>query len=174
MLAESYVSTPTGKAAECVVPGRFQSVFVFLNERTVDSTRAARPTSSRAWLSRSCRVARFESSEIIPRAIRGVAQSLFSDPLPYDELVRVWRFLQRILTLGRGVESDDFWLEVGRLPVPVSEHPFSIAPAFLSYWPDGHEKADARSNRNPRTAASIRYVPRNVSEATRAHPPRLA
>jgi hypothetical protein len=132
---------PTGKAAECIVPGRFQSVFVFLNERTVDP-RGSETDVVRDWLSRACRVARFESSEIIPRAIRGVAQSLFSDPLPYDELVGVWRFLQRILALGRGVESDDFWLEVGRLPLPVSEHPFSIAPAFLSYWPDGHERAD--------------------------------
>ncbi len=134
--------TPTGKAAECEVPERFQSVFVFLNDEVTDFADDKDKQAVHAWLTRSCRVAGFESSDIIPRAIRGVVQSLYFDPLSYDELVKVWRFLQNILALGRGLESDDFWLDVGRLPVPVSADRFSIAPAFLCYWPDGHEKAE--------------------------------
>jgi hypothetical protein len=131
--------TPTGEAAKCDVPARFQSVFVLLNEAVINPE-DRHSEAVRDWLMRVCRVARFESSDIVPRAIRGSVQSMYADTLPYDELVGVWRFLQRILALGRGIESDEFWDEVGRLPIPVSADQFAIAPAFLSYWPDGHEK----------------------------------
>ena len=69
-------------------------------------------------------------------------QLLYSDSLPpYDALLSVWRFLQRILGLSRGIGSQEFWMEVGRLPVPVASTQFAIAPAFLTYWPAGHDKA---------------------------------
>jgi hypothetical protein len=131
---------PTGEAAKLEVPAQFRSVFVLLNEAVV-SPEDQHSDVVREWLIRVCRVARFESSDIVPRAIRGSVQSLYADPLSYDELVGIWRFLQRILALGRGVESDEFWKEVGRLPVPISADQFAIAPAFLSYWPDGHDKS---------------------------------
>lgn len=132
--------TPTGEAAKCEVPRRFQSVFVLLNAEVVDVNDTPNQTI-RDWLTRACRVARFESSYIVPRAIRGSVQSMYSEPLAYEDLLLVWRFLQQILALGRGIESDDFWEEVGRLPVPISVDQSSIAPAFLSYWPDDREQA---------------------------------
>ncbi|MBZ5659866.1 MAG: DUF3883 domain-containing protein [Acidobacteriia bacterium] len=132
--------TPTGEAAKCEVPRCFQSVFVLLNAEVVDIHHPFYQTI-RDWLITACRVARFESSDIVPRAIRGSVQSMYSEPLAYRDLLSVWRFLQRILALGRGIESDEFWEEIGRLPVPISVDQSSIAPAFLSYWPDGYEGA---------------------------------
>ncbi len=131
---------PTGEASKVEVPSRFRSVFELLNSNVV-SEDDCHGDAVRGWLMRACRVARFDASDIVPRAIRGAAQSLYSDALPYDELLGVWRFVQRILTLSRGFGSQEFWTEVRRLPVPVSGTGFAIAPAFLTYWPDSHARA---------------------------------
>ena len=140
--------SPTGDAAHPDVPHYFRPVFVFLKDDVLGSADGAQVT--REWLNRACQVARFESSEVLPRAIRGSVHRMYAEPPSGGELLNIWRFIHGILSQGRGIESAEFWLDVGRLPVPIVGAGTAIAPAFLTYWPDDH----------PRSTPALRAIPR--------------
>jgi hypothetical protein len=126
------------------VPKVFAKIFVFVN-RPLALLLEQAPDTISSWVRHRFRISRFEASDLIPRAIRGVVQDVFdgSIPLTGTDLCRIWQFVKTLTESSGASFADEFWENIGRLPVPVnkpeSEKPIAteqLAPAFLTYWPD--------------------------------------
>lgn len=136
---------PADDATAPHVPRCFRSAFVFFNAE-VSRLLHFGPDDISHWVLHACRIARFEASDLLPRAIRGTVQSFYDGAIGLEpkELAALWVFLQKVISLSRGIVSQDFWQEIGRLPVPSEYDPHSITPlapqammpASLAYWPD--------------------------------------
>jgi len=137
---------PTDDTSAPAVPPCFKSSFVFLNASLTRQLHEG-PDDVRHWLLKTCRIVNFEATDLLPRAIAATVRKFYDGTIKSspNDLASLWEFLRRITALSRGIKSDQFWQEVGRLPVPLNlqtspEKPFSaveVAPAFLCYWPDG-------------------------------------
>jgi hypothetical protein len=128
------------------VPECFQTSFVFVNGDLAAALREGSEKTQR-WLLHACQIVQFEATELLPRAIGGIARQLYDGTLVLTplELGELWAFLQQIIAVSRGIKSEDFWSDIGRVPVPVQfdrEYAFVesglLIPAFLAYWPEGH------------------------------------
>ena len=99
---------------------------------------------------------RFEATDLLPRAVRSVVPLGFSTaswrspPLS----LRPRLFIKRIVDASKvSIGSAVFWQEIGRFPVPVATTapyhevanigPEHLAPAFLTYFPDGFGESSA-------------------------------
>ena len=136
---------PVGDVSVLRVPGCFSSVFVFLDPELAELLETGND-AVRSWVLDRFRIAPFEATELLPRAIRGVASQLFSGELRISpaELREAWIFINRMIDVSRTrILSTDFWQDVGRFPLPLDIsvawedlEPESLMPAFLAYWPD--------------------------------------
>jgi len=141
---------PAGDASVLHVPDCFSSVFVFLDQELATLLEEGKDTV-RSWVLDRFRIARFEATELLPRAIRGVVTQLFSGELRVSpvELRQAWSFIKKIIDVSRTILSPTFWQEVGRFPLPLDTtapggnlRPESLVPAFLAYWPDSFAEGE--------------------------------
>jgi len=135
---------PSGDISALQVPDCFSSVFVFLDSELFKLLEKGRDVI-RSWILDRFRISRFEATDLLPRAIRGVVTQLFSGRLGISpaELRQAWSFIKEVIEISRTILSQVFWQEVGRFPLPLDStasdkyiRPESLTPAFLSYWPD--------------------------------------
>lgn len=138
------------------VPDCFSSVFVFLDPALAQILRDEQKSAVSSWVLDRFRIARFEATELLPRAVRAVAPKLFSGELAMSgsSLEEAWTFLLRMTKSSRGIKVQSFWRDIGRFPVPVGAiqtcagdvRQNALAPAFLAYWPESYadEKACLR------------------------------
>jgi hypothetical protein len=126
------------------VPKCFEQVFVFLNRDLAVLLQKSRDTV-RSWVLDRLSISRFEASDLLPRAIRGVAQQLYNGEreISCAELKEAWLFIQGIINTGQTISYPGFWQEIGRFPLPLDTEdtegrmdPKDLVPAFLAYWPD--------------------------------------
>ena len=143
---------PQGSAAQICVPQCFADVFVFLDSE-LSALVIGRDDPVRSWMLRSLQIARFEATDLLPRAVRATVTKLFATggiKVSLEYLRDIWSFVQRIISTSRGILSPDFWQEIGRLPVPSvmpadtsdSLEPSTLIPAFLAYFPDSRLGTD--------------------------------
>lgn len=131
---------PTGAAIALTLPSLFAEAFVLLNPKLAELLESG-PDTIASWVTTSFHVARFEATELLPRAVRRAAPRIFLGSLDptAEELADAWVFIFSAINLSRRIESSEFWNDLGRFPVMVetadSEEP-KRAPAFLVYWPD--------------------------------------
>ena len=135
---------PTGDISSIPVPDCFSVVFVFLDSSLADRLESGEDRV-RTWILDRFGISRFEATELLPRAMRGVDQQLFSGEvgIGFSELAEAWDFIRQITGASRTGASHEIWQEVGRFPLPVDSptregtlDPASLVPAFLCYWPD--------------------------------------
>jgi len=135
---------PAADIAGLRVPDVFSAVFVFLDSHLALLLEQGKDTV-RSWALDRFHIARFEATELLPRAIRGVVADLFSGQkvISPAQLREVWTFMKRIVDASRGILSPRFWQEIGRFPLPLALpesggglDPGELVPAFLAYWPD--------------------------------------
>lgn len=141
---------PTGDTSALYVPDCFSPVFVFLDLNLAMHLEKGKDTV-RSWVLDRFRISRFEASDLLPRAIRGVVTQLFSGELRISplKLRQAWSFIKKIIDISRAILSSTFWQEVGRFPLPLDTaapgrdlKPESLVPAFLAYWPDSFVQGD--------------------------------
>ena len=103
------------------------------------------PDEISSWILSHFHISRFEASELIPRAIRGVAPKLFDGSLlaQSSDIVLAWRFIKSLVESSRFTFSDEFWATIGRMPVYSDSARFSgsppsgpLIPCSSAYWPD--------------------------------------
>jgi len=126
------------------VPRIFADTFIFLDAALTSLLRET-TDSVFSWVRDRFRLSVFEASDLLPRAVRSVVNSLFDRPedIGMAGLVEIWSFVKEASDLARTNLSQDFWNELGRLPMPLDTaqetdelSPVMIAPAFLCYFPD--------------------------------------
>jgi hypothetical protein len=135
---------PPTEHAHLAVPSLFASTFVILDRELADRIDNG-PSDVRDWCFRTFSLARFEATDLIPRAVRRISPSIFSGHIEVraSDLLDAWRFVHKVVPTGRRIESEAFWRDLGRMPLPL-EHAnvtgalnrTQLAPAFLTYWPD--------------------------------------
>lgn len=138
--------SPTDDASIPAVPQCFRSSFVFLNT-SLSRQLYEGSENVRDWLVNTCRMADFEATDLLPRAIAATVRKFYvgTIKLTQNDLASLWEFLRKIIALSRSIKSEQFWQDVGRLPVPLAFNATSgepltaggMAPAFLCYWQDG-------------------------------------
>jgi len=131
------------------VPEIFASTFVFLQPDLAQILETG-PDTVRSWVLNRFRIARFEATDFLPRAVRSVGPKLFSGEIPVTatELKQAWLFIKAIVEASRGqISSPAFIKDLGRLPLPLPGaltsdsiflDPGSLVPAFLAYWPESY------------------------------------
>lgn len=139
---------PTGSASQIRVPECFSDVFVFVEPGLSALLMSQDNDPVRPWVLRFLQVARFEASDLLPRAVRATVTKMFGGAiaLSANRIREVWSFVQRITSASRSTFASDFWQEIGRLPVPSflsadsssTLEPETLVPAFLAYFPDSH------------------------------------
>jgi hypothetical protein len=137
---------PRGDTANLQVPECFSSSFVLVNSGLARLLHTGKD-SVRSWILDRLQIARFEASELLPRAIRSVAPKLYDGriTLGTDELQDLWSFVFRVNQLSRApIEAAEFWQDIGRLPLPMettrrrnTANGNEFAPASLLYWANG-------------------------------------
>jgi hypothetical protein len=134
---------PSGDTTTLRVPPIFSAVFDFLDV-DVAALLEEGDEEVKTWIIDRFKLTRFEATELIPRAIRGVAAKLFTGEIEITkgDLIATWIFIKRITDLSpRKIISSDYWYEVGRFPLldslPDQENLDTnhFVPAFLTYWP---------------------------------------
>ncbi|MEK7996193.1 MAG: DUF3883 domain-containing protein [Planctomycetota bacterium] len=141
------VCLPPGEAGRTpMVPQPFASVFVFIDPELASSLNEG-SEAVRDWVIDRHRLTRFETTELIPKAVRAKVQEIFSGELRITarDLEEIWTFVRDSVPEPRAITSQTFWDETGRLPLPVAEiagdeeqiQPGCLVPAFLAFWPDG-------------------------------------
>lgn len=131
---------PMGAAENLALPRLFEMSFVMLSARLAELLRLGDDTVE-AWVTNRFRISRFEATEIIPRMVRRLAPQILTGKISatVDDLVNAWIFIFQAILLSRGIESTEFWNEVGRFPVLTDVSPKAppvLVPAFLTFWPD--------------------------------------
>ena len=135
---------PGDDAGELHVPKCFARAFLFLEAGVAHALQEGEDTV-RSWVLDRFRVARFEATDLFPRAIGAVTRGLLDGSYVADRatLMDAWAFMERITHRSRGIESPDFWRALGRFPLPAdasptlqSEGQMRLIPAFLAYWPE--------------------------------------
>jgi len=136
------------------VPTTFSAIFNFLDP-TLAKFIDDGDERVKNWVLTNFRIARFEATDLLPRAIRSVAAGIYNGEykLTSDALTSVWIFVKTIVRLSpRTILSQDFWQEIGRLPLPketlelqdgININSHDLIPAFLCYWPDSYLDKDA-------------------------------
>lgn len=143
---------PAGKTSTLHVPDLFSLVFVFLDFEVARLVEKGEDIV-RSWVLDRFRVSRFEATDLLPRAIRGVGPQLFSGELSVTaaELRQAWLFIKDVIDLSRTpIVSPSFWQDLGRFPLPLDTalsdegylSPESLVPAFLAYWPDSFAEGE--------------------------------
>ncbi len=136
---------PTDDAERLHVPECFSSVFVFLAPALSEILRGERAASVCSWVLDRFRVARFEATDLLPRAVGAVAPRLFSSEITTSALSlgEAWMFLFKMTRASRGIKAQEFWRSIGRFPILAattqarsSARQCCLIPAFLAYWPD--------------------------------------
>lgn len=131
---------PTGAEKDLSLPRLFSQSFLLLNAKLAELLRSG-PDSVEAWILTRFKLARFEATDLVPRAVRRVAPDIFHGrlkPSP-EEVAEAWIFIRAAVALSRRIESSEFWQEVGRFPIIAGaqgEGTGDFVPAFLAYWPD--------------------------------------
>ena len=144
------VCLPPAKDTTLKVPDCFSNIFVFLNSELVDLLEEGKDTI-KSWVLDRFHISRFEASDLLPRAIRGIVQQIFSSELAItaEELKGAWLFMKSVVESSRTILSTSFWNEIGRFPLPLNRSntnglsPEILAPAFLTYWPDSFMVKDS-------------------------------
>ena len=164
---------PADDASIPAVPICFRSSFVFLNAALSYELHHG-PDNVLHWLLNTCRIAQFEATELLPKAIVATVQKFYDGTikLTASDLASLWGFLRKIIAASRSIKSEQFWQSVGRLPLPLIFDPASnepiatsaLAPAFLCYWDsdDGSCRECIRGITNYRRL-SMEFVPYLVS-----------
>lgn len=134
---------PAGEILSLQVPDCLSDVFVFVNSQVANFLEKGTDTV-RSWVLDRFRISRFEASDLLPRAIRGVVTHIFNGELAIklDEIKKAWLFMKEITRVSRTILSSAFWREIGRFPLPSgtmpgndSVSPDKLIPAFLAYFP---------------------------------------
>lgn len=134
---------PRGDTEHLQVPKCFSSSFVFINSYLAQLLHEGKG-AVRSWILNRLQIARFEASDLLPRAIRNVAPKVFNGGmrLTDDELKELWTFVFRVIQLSRvHIDAAEFWTDIGRLPLPLetsgkAEEGSELVPASLLYWAD--------------------------------------
>jgi len=136
------------------VPTIFAAIFNFLDP-TLAKFIEDGDERVKNWILTNFRIARFEATDLLPRAIRSVAAGIYNGEhkLSFDALALMWKFVKTIVGLSpRAILSQDFWQEIGRLPLPNEStgtrdgkiiDSQNLIPTFLCYWPDSYLDKDA-------------------------------
>ncbi len=146
---------PSFDASQLTVPRLFDEVFVWMDRELAALLDQGDPRL-RTWLLDRLALARFEATDLLPRAMRSVVPQIFNgkQEVTLLGLRRAWLFIKRIVDASRvSIGSAVFWQEIGRFPVllatATSHHeianmrPEHLAPAFLTYFPDGFGESSA-------------------------------
>lgn len=142
---------PSENSTALRVPSLFSAVFDFVDAGVAALLEEGDDTV-KTWVIDRFKLTRFEATELIPRAIRGVVAKLFTGEIKItnNDLISAWVFIKKITDLSpRKIISSDYWYEVGRFPIPVNQpdieplDPDCFVPAFLTYWPDGFSENDS-------------------------------
>jgi hypothetical protein len=134
---------PSSDRSSQTVPPCFSEVFCFLDSGLASLLERG-PDTVRSWVLDRFGIAKFEATELLPRAIRGIVGGLYSGDrsINPDELAEAWLFIKSIIDGSRTILSSDFWEDIGRFPLPrptaegTSHGADGLVPAFLAYWPD--------------------------------------
>jgi hypothetical protein len=113
--------------------------YIQILESAVAERLWAADESVRSWIASRLRASTFEVTDFLPRVIQIVAPQLFrnSGNLSNTGLARVWEFVRAsAVAAGRPITDERFWESVARLPVPVAGPSRTLAPAFLTFFPD--------------------------------------
>ena len=141
---------PTRGGLGIPVPACFSPSFVFINNTLARYLKSGDDLVQN-WILSKFHVARFEASDLLPRAIRRIAPQIYSGAVNITrlELIEAWIFMKEMVQMARGIEYTLFWEDIGRFPVLIeSNEQYSrknktrLIPAFLSYWPDSWLKSD--------------------------------
>lgn len=110
---------PAGESLSFQVPACFSDVFVFLNAQVANLLEKG-PDTVNSWVLDRLQISRFEASDLLPRAIRGVVTRIFDEELAIelDEIKEAWLFIKEITRVSRAILSSTFWREIGRFPLP--------------------------------------------------------
>jgi len=134
---------PAGESLALQAPDCFSDVFVFVNAQVANLLEKGTDTV-RSWVLDRFRISRFEASDLLPRAIRGVVTHIFNGELAIelDEIKEAWLFMKEITRASRAILSSTFWREIGRFPLPSGTMPGNdnispnkLIPASLAYFP---------------------------------------
>ena len=141
--------SPSAQTAGYSEPPCFSSVFVFLDDRLSQLITQGEDTV-KAWVLDRFRIAAFEATELLPRAVRSVTGKLLSGEtqVTLQDLCKAWAFIKGIIDSARSsIESTRFWRDIGRFPLPLEAKadtgfldPATLCPAFFAYWPDKSER----------------------------------
>ncbi len=133
------------------VPDCFSRIFVFIDPELADLLDGGEDTV-RSWVLNRFRIMRFEATDLLPRAVRGVVQQLFTGEFKMSpsQLRLAWMFIKKMVDASRTILSSEFWEDIGRFPLPIDSpeakeilEQESFVPAFLAYWPDGYIEGDS-------------------------------
>jgi hypothetical protein len=140
---------PKADYSSLAVPKLFSSIFAFLDQGLSELLEDGGDYVLH-WVLDRFHIARFQATELLPKAIRHCASRILSgsDPVNATDLRKVWIFIKKVTKLARTtIISLDFWRDVGRFPFPIREclspsscEPIDFAPAFLTYLPDPYLK----------------------------------
>lgn len=137
---------PSTATENIAVPECLSESLVFLDMELTKSIKDG-DESTESWIVKGLNISKFEANDLISR-IRTIVEKLFNgnQPITTKHLVNLWVFLKEINDIARReLTSDDYWRDVGRLPLPMSLteqnetiSPNMMVPAFLMYWPEGY------------------------------------
>jgi len=142
---------PPEESAHLRVPACFSRVFVFLDTELARCLREGNDVVQ-IWALNRFRIAKFEATDLLPRAVTAVAPDFFSGDLSLSEksLREAWTFLRDTIAYSRAIHSEDFWRVIGRFPLPTAAEKEGgflkashLVPVFLMYWPDSLSEEDS-------------------------------